>query len=452
MLNKSMIRCLFTIWFATLALFVSAADFEAGVAKACITPSYDIWMSGYASRDKPSQGKLHDLNAKALTLKDKDGNCAVLLTADLIGVSADLSDRVAQRVKKLTGIEREAIMVSASHTHSGPVLRNNLETMYDLPPEEWDKITRYTKELEDNMVKVICQSVENLQPASLYRGNGEAHFAVNRREYTLDGVKIGVNPIGPLDNDVPVMKVVDQSGSIMAIVFGYACHNTTLSIFKLSGDYAGFAQYEIEKNHPEAIAMFFIGCGADANPNPRRELEHARNYGKQLSDSVDRVLNGFMREIKGSIKTSFTTVPLPLTPAPTRAQLEEQAKDEYIYIVRRAKSLLKQLDKDGSLPETYPYSLQLWSIGNDFRWLAMAGEVVVDYSLLFKHLYGKDDIWVTGYANDVFAYIPSLRVLREGGYEANESMIYYGLHGPWKPEIEKIIVDTVAQLADEIDS
>ncbi|MBN2328038.1 MAG: neutral/alkaline non-lysosomal ceramidase N-terminal domain-containing protein [Candidatus Omnitrophica bacterium] len=447
----------FVLWMIGIGLLAAypvfaEAEHQAGVAKVCITPEGSIWMSGYAARDKPSDGKLHDLYAKALALKDEEGNCIVLLTTDLIGLSKEISGRVAGRVKEKTGLDRSALMLTSSHTHSGPVLRSNLETMYDLPEEQWDRITAYTQKLEDQLVEVICDAVENLGPAEIYRGCGSAGFAVNRRQYTLGGVVIGVNPIGPVDHDVPVLKVENGQGEIIAIVFGYACHNTTLSVYQINGDYAGFAQAYLEESRPNAAAMFFIGCGADANPNPRREIEHAKAHGRELSAAVEKVLREPMEKVKGSIQCEFRTVDLPLTPAPTREQLEEQAQDQNVYIQRRAQSLLDQFEKQGSLPESYPYVIQAWQIGDDFLWLGLAGEVVVDYALLFKHLYGRGNTWVTGYANDVFAYVPSLRVLREGGYESDTSMIYYGLYGPWRTDVEKVIVSTVQSMIEDMQS
>ncbi len=302
------------------------------------------------------------------------------------------------------------------------------------------------KELETKLVQVISNSLENLEPARLFHGHGTADFAMNRRQYNLDGISIGHNPIGPVDHDVPVMKVAGEDGKMKAIVFGYACHNTTLSFYKFCGDYAGFAQHDLEKEYPGTIAMFWSGCGADQNPDPRRELQHAIDHGEELSQAVQTVLNGSMKEIGGPIQTEFSKTDIPLTPAPTREQLEKDIQTDNRYIQSRAQKLLKTLDEKGKIPETYPYPLQVWRFSDDLLWIAMAGEVVVDYSLRLKHELGAENTWVIAYANDVFAYIPSLRVLREGGYEADTSMIYYGLHGPWKPQVEKLIVNEIHRL------
>src|SRR5450759_3419782 len=104
-------------------------------------------------------------------------------------------------------------------------------------------------------------------------------------------------------------------------------------------------------------------------------------------------------------------------------------RDRDRYIAGRAKLLLKQIEEQGSLRQTYPYPVQAWQLGTDLTWVALGGEVVVDYSLRLKRELGP--VWVAGYANDVMAYIPSLRVLKEGGYEGGGAMVYYGLPTVW---------------------
>lgn len=450
-MSKSIFFLLSTLLLSSATFAIGETTMLAGVSKAVITPSESIWMSGYASRDKPSEGKVHDLYAKALALKDSNGNRAVLLTTDIIGLPADMTERIVEAVENKTGLPRSAVLLTSSHTHSGPVIGKNLDTMYDLDEEQQQRVVRYAEDLEKKLIEVICDSLEKMQPAQLYTGTGSAKFAINRRQYNLDGISIGHNPIGPVDHDVPVLKVVGEEDNLLAVVFGYACHNTTLSFYQLCGDYAGFAQEYLEKVHPDTVAMFFSGCGGDANPNPRRELSHAEMHGLELAGAVNEVLSASMKEVEGTIRHAYTEIDLPLTPAPTRQELETQAKDANKYIRMRAEHLLKELDEEGSIPETYAYPIQVWSIGDDFKAIALAGEVVVDYALRFKHEFG-DDTWVIAYANDVFAYIPSLRILREGGYEADTSMIYYGLHGPWAPQVEEIIVKKVHELVDETSS
>jgi hypothetical protein len=105
------------------------------------------------------------------------------------------------------------------------------------------------------------------------------------------------------------------------------------------------------------------------------------------------------------------------------------------------------MEKQGSLRKTYPYPVQVWQVGNDLKLVTLGGEVVVDYSLRLKRELGQGRTWVMGYANDVMAYIPSLRVLKEGGYEGGGAMVYYGLPTVWAPRVEEHILATVREQA-----
>jgi hypothetical protein len=246
-----------------------------------------------------------------------------------------------------------------------------------------------------------------------------------------------------VDHDVPVLKVSRDDGSLKAVAFGYACHNTTLSHYDFCGDYAGFAQAHIEEKTPGATALFTEGCGADSNPLPRGNVELAMKYGEELGDAVLNILTNHMSVVDEPIRVAYREIPLTLSAPPSREEIERQRDDPDKYIRRRAKRLLTVLEEKGRLETSYPYPLQIWRFGQGLEMIALGGEVVVDYSLRLKHEIGRENLWVIGYANDLMAYIPSLRVLREGGYEGETAMVYYGFHGPWSPEIEESIVSAV---------
>lgn len=424
---------------------------KAGVAVKVITPEEPLWMAGYSARTKPAEGKVHELYIKALALEDPAGGKLVLLTSDLIGLPRSLSDKVAQEVQKRTGLPRERLLMNSSHTHCGPALRDNLTDMYPFSPEMAKKIDAYTEQLGGRMVDVIGAALNDLKPARLTHGRGTARFAVNRREPTPNGIINGRNPEGPVDHDVPVLKVEAADGTLRAVVFGYACHNTTLSFYQWCGDYAGFAQAYLEEKHPGAVALFWIGCGGDANPLPRGSLEHARKYGRELAEAVEAVLadkNG--SPVQGAWAARYAQISLPLEKLPTKEQLAAGLLSKELAVKNRAARLLKALENDGKLDDHYPhYPVQVWRLG-DLAWIALGGEVVIDYNLrLKKERAGAATLWVAGYCNDVMAYIPSARVLKEGGYEADSSMIYYGFPTRWSPAIEDKIVAKVHELVKE---
>ena len=423
--------------------------FKAGVATKVITPEKPMWMAGYGARNKPAEGKQHELHAKAVCLEDATGKRLVLVTTDLIGIPRQLGAEVAAEAEKKFGIKRDELMLTASHTHCGPVIRDNLADMYPLSAEEADKVAAYTKKLKGDLVEVIGAAVKALEPTNLKFAHGKASFAMNRREPTEKGIINGKHPTGPVDHTVPVLIVEGKDGKVRAVVFGYACHNTTLSFYDWCGDYAGFAQLGIEAAFPGATAMFWTGCGADANPQPRGKLELCEQHGKELADAVIATVKGETKPITGKFTAKYETVALKLDPMLTKAQLTADALSKTYAVQKRAERLLKELDANGKLADTYPhYPVQTWTLGEQIHWVSLGGEVVIDYAVrLKKELPATRTLWVTGYANDVMAYIPSARVLKEGGYEAHSSQIYYGMPGLWSPAIEEVIITKVKQQA-----
>ncbi len=434
----------------SLAAAEHKGDYKAGIGRIIITPDKAIYLSGYAARTHASEGVLHDLWAKALAIEDSKGSRVVIVTTDLIGIPRSVADIVSARVQKQYGLDRARLLLNASHTHTGPMVGRNLDILFDLTPAERVVIDEYTTRLTDNLVAVVGAALGDLAPANLSFGNGEAGFAINRRQNTQQGVQIGANTAGPTDHDVPVLRVTGPNGKLRAILFGYACHNTTLTggFYKISGDYAGFAQIDLEKAHPNTTAMFMALCGADQNPNPRSTQELAEKHGATLAGEVDRVLGGKLERVRGPIRPVFQTVELSFAPH-TREKFETRANDKDVWIVRNAKAMLKTYD-DGQPIRHYSYPVAAVQFGKDLTVLALGGEVVVDYALRVKKTYGSKHIIVAGYSNDVMSYIPSLRVLKEGGYEADTSMIYYGMPGPYDEDVEERIFSAIAQVMKRV--
>jgi len=427
-----------------------AADFQAGVARVKITPPQPFWMSGYAARTHPSDGLYQDLWAKALALRDWDGGQVVLVTTDLIGLPRAISDEVADRVLSRFRIERRQLVLSSSHTHCGPAVRKNLAVLYDFSEEERKRVDAYGAALVDELVLVVGKALEDLAPAQLSTGHGSVGFAVNRRGFTADGVRIGVNPEGPVDHDVPVLKVVGEDGSLRAVLFGYACHNTTLGgdFYRIGGDYAGFAQAEVERALPGATALFVMLCGGDQNPNPRGTLEHARQYGQALAAEVFRLARTDLLPVRPPIRTAHEVVALEFAPH-TRATFEQEAAGADVFRQRRARLMLAAYDEGRPVRET-PYPAQAVRFGRDLTLLALGGEVVVDYALRAKRELAGENLVVAAYCHDVMCYIPSRRVLLEGGYEAVDNMIYYGQPGPFTEAVEETVFAALRRVAERV--
>ncbi len=434
------------------ALELAAADpaLQAGVSRIKITPPGAFWMSGYAARKHPSEGVLADLWAKALALRDPAGQTAVIVTTDLIGLPGHISADVMARVKERFGLDRSQVLLNSSHTHSGPAVGRNLSVMFDFNAVEAGRVEAYSTQLTSDLVTIIGEALKDVGPAQVTVGHGRAGFAINRREPTTQGVRIGVNTAGPVDHDVPVLKVTAPDGRLRAVLFGYACHNTTLGgdFYQINGDYAGFAQAEFETAHPGATALFLMLCGGDQNPNPRGTVDHARRYGSELATEVARVVAGALQPVRPPIRTASSSVNLEFAPH-TRETFEQEAKDPDVFRQRRAKLMLEAYDR-GAPVRHVAFPLQAIRFNGDLTLLALGGEVVVGYGLRAKKTYPKENLVVSGYCHDVMCYIPTRRVLEEGGYEPVTSMIYYGQPGPFTADVEETIFTGIDQLMQQV--
>ena len=430
----------------SLAIENTPPDWKVGLARKDITPKEPIWLAGYSSRNKPSEGLLMPLYANALAIEDGQGHRALLITADVIGFRKEVAEAAARGIMEKTGLIREQILFNWSHTHTGPVIGFQGSAGYSMGEEEQKVVDAYTRWLITQYADLAVEAFDNAKPSRLSWGVGVVHFPMNRREFTDTGVRLGVNPRGYADRSVPILTVSDENGALRAVLFGCACHNTTLTgqHYMISGDYAGYARAYVEEKLSGVQALFMIGCGGDANPYPRGEIEHAQQHGQELGAEVCRVVSGQLRSVSGPLKTAFAEVDLPLLPPPDREKLEAMVKGPS-YASGTAKRMLEMIERGESPPSHYKAPIAVWQFGSDLTVVAISGEVVSDYVPLVENEIGHLRLWVAGYCNEVFGYLPSAKVIREGGYETRG----VGTLGFFAPEAEKVVVETIRKLAEQ---
>lgn len=425
---------------------------KAGIAETVITPEGTQWLAGYGSK-RPAAGKRHDVWVKALALEDAKGRRAVLVTSDLVGISKGMNDRVSAAAKQRFGLERSQLVLTYSHNHCSPVTTDVLPDYYPLEPADWKQVDAYTTDLEARVLKTVGEALSRLKPARLFTGEGEAPFAANRRnnkEAEVPALLAAGKPLqGPVDHSVPLLVVRDPDNRLRALIFGYACHPTTLSDDQWCGDYPGYAMLELQRRHPGAAALFWTGCGGDQNPLPRRTVELCEKYGRQLADGVDAALAGTLTPVAPELRTAHQFVTLNFDRRPTRAELEADTKSTNPVRARWAKRVLPLVDAGKPFPDHVEYGVSVWRLGKDQLWVALGGEAVVDYSLRFKREYGPRT-WVAGYAHDMVGYVPSRRVWKEGGYEAEFIYEYGWLAYRWTEDTEDRIAAAVEQLVKKV--
>jgi hypothetical protein len=423
--------------FVMNSLAAREPSYQVGVARIDITPAHPIRLSGYAVRKSESIGVAQRLWVKALAIGSNQEGPALLITVDNTGVPAHIHDEVVKRLQK-QNIKPERITICSTHTHTAPYLDGYLPTLFGepLPVAHQLHVASYTAQLTDAIEKVALVALKNRKPSQLSWARGQAGFAANRRTKG-----------GPVDHDLPLLAVSDAKGKLRAMLLNYACHCTTLGgeFNQVCGDWAGYAQEFLEHEHPGAMVLVAIGCGADANPQPRSGLDLAKQHGNEIATNVNQLLARTLTPIRGKLECRAKHIEVPFDSLPTRAEWDSRAKQKD-YVGYHARWNLAKLDRGESLPTKLPYLVQTWNFGDDLAMLFLPGEVVVDYSLRLKKEFDPGRLWVNAYANDVPCYIPSERILTEGGYEGGGAMTYYGWPSRIAPGVENLIVHTIHEL------
>ena len=432
------------VWWLAIVLsltsHLTAAEtlYQVGIGRADITPDFPVRLSGFGMRREEATAVRQSLWAKAMAFRRHDGSFDLLVTVDNLGVSDAIRQRLKDRlVKRQKAVA--SITIAASHTHSAPMLDGVCPTLFGepIPKPHLANIQRYTKLFEEGLIQAAVEAIEDCQAARLESLVTQATFATNRR-----------TPGGPVDHDLPVLLVRRPDGQPRAIFTSYACHCVTLSDNQISGDWAGYAQESIERSFPGILAMVAIGCGADANPSSAvtgDRFDEAQKQGLEIADAIRAALIGTAARVEGELSIEERTVELPLQTLPPRATWEQLAQRSDP-IGHHARVQLSKIDQGQPLIEAVPYRIVCWRFGESLAWLFLPGEVVVDYATRWKQQYDAERLWVHGYSNDSPGYVPSERILREGGYEGGGAMIYYDIPMPYAAGLEDKIIQAANQM------
>ncbi|MCD6231294.1 neutral/alkaline non-lysosomal ceramidase N-terminal domain-containing protein [Candidatus Aerophobetes bacterium] len=431
--------------------------FLAGAAKVNITPPVGAPLSGYTVRKDVSQGIHDDLYAKALVL-DNGEKVLAIVTTDLLGFYDNFVDKVRNLIKKQTGIDKNNILISATHTHSAP------DTLYGLysqgrSSDSWMDV------LAQKIAGCVYMAWRNRKEARIGTGKGSVQIGVNRR-----------NPDGkPIDPEVGVLRVDDIEGNLMAVVINYTCHAVVLGPDNLliSADYPGYTMRMIEKLKGEnVVAMFTNGAEGDINTGhsadisgiggciPGRTFERAEKLGNILGGEVLKVLEQIKVSPKVHLDVKKKIVELPLKTLPSLEEAEKELKKKASTLnklkkasreeITRAKiekfyaeitlSMVREIE-DLGLRKTMKAEIQAMRL-NDTILIAFPGELFVEIGLEIKKDSDFKNTFIVGLANGEIGYIPTHQAFVEGGYES--------ISTKFTGEAENIIKDTVLKLIKEI--
>lgn len=451
------------------------ASWMAGAARRTITPDGPIWLAGFGVRTRPSEGVLHDIHANAFLLQASTGRPFLIISADILGFSPAMCRRIRRQISEARGLRPIEIFITATHNHSCPVNTGVIPIIYNLSEAESARIDRYTEWMLAQIVEASLEALDNRFSAAVEFGQGFAGFGVNRRR-----VRPGCRDLpGPVDPDVPVLMIKERAGQLRGLIYGYACHTTSLSGYLISADFPGFTREAIESAHPGLISAFIPGCAGDINPLPRGSIDRAEAHGKILADAVLDVTGDLNTALPASLECRSAQVFLPYSTLPTHEELRDQLNgthsvekwmEHFMHIIppqfrlsesearsvaetlaaNERKSLmiqLAQLERNGSLPSGCNLAIGHARLGGLLNWFHLGGEPVVDYALALKKKYGASGTWVSGYFDDLLCYVPSERVLEEGDYEGRDGMREYGHPAAFAAGIEHRIITAIEEIS-----
>jgi len=259
------------------------------------------------------------------------------------------------------------------------------------------------------------------------------------------------HPDGPVDHALPMLTVTSAAGKLRALFLNYACHGTTYGpeFNKIHGDWPGVAAQMIEAKHPGCVAIVALGCGGDANPEPRgatKGFEMVNRHGAAVAREVVRLLNNTnMISLKTAPTCRCKRITLPLDHVPDRAELQQRLNrgPNAAYFAR---TLIGRLGRGETIPASFSYPVQVWRFGDDPSMVFLAGEVVSGYSPRLKREADNQHPWVNAYSNDDPCYIPTRKMILEGGYEVVQSMDSFAKASHLSPRVEDMIIEAVQSL------
>lgn len=463
--------------FGYMATADGTTPWRAGTADRIITPDESMWMAGFGGRDKPSEGVHQDLQAKAIVLEDDRGTRVAIVSLEILFVGRSLRQAVVERCKDAYDLDPSHILLNASHTHQGPVTRTstveetdeNGETKlvpkqdgsvnfipiekYQLESKYREQTVRYGEFLEDTVVGLVGEAIEGLAPAELEYGKGHCGSAMSRRRPYEDGIAFRPYSFGPKDHEVPVLAVSDPNAeggeAIRALLFGYACHTTVQFLYEFSGDWAGYTQRMLEHRFPNATAIFLMGCGGDQKAYPQREQRFTEGHAQGVALAVEGALESVLYPVRGPLTAVYEEIGIPFEGPPSDEEIQALCESDDPTEQWRGNHLQQVREREGEIPTRYPYAMQTIGFGTDLTMLALAGEVLAGYSTRLKEeLDGH--VWVSGYSNNAFTYVPTRRAIAEGGYEGERIIGHTTLPGKWEPDLEERIVEASHALVDRV--
>jgi hypothetical protein len=411
-----------------------------GSASAEITPDWPLTLAGFAARTGPSQGVSQPLRVRVSVLESTGDNGqvrrAVVAVADMLWWGPHQVPTLRAEIAAVTGAPEANILLSATHTHSGPQASTRASATIGVADP------RFLDLLRAQTLAAATEAAANLEPVTVSRFRGTHSLGFNRR--------YDFNPDGPEDPALTVLRFDRPDGQPAALWVHYTCHPVITQEPLVSGEFCGVAMDRLEARLG-ATALYLQGCCGDINPRMGDEKRTVRGtnadverIGGELADAVESLLaSGNPEPLDPTpIMAVHRDLDLPFAALPTEGELRAQAGEPGVY-GELARALL---DHPEWLAPSIPLHMQRLDVADGLSLLAMNGEVVVEYGIRIREA-SAGAVLPMGYANGMTGYVPTARIIAEGGYEAGEARPYFLLPAPFDPAVEAVMDEAIGRLA-----
>jgi Neutral/alkaline non-lysosomal ceramidase. len=419
-----------------------------GIDKRLITPEPGICLVGFEVTERKVVNVHDDLYVTTMVLQ-QGSKKAVIICADVLGLGEILVSDIKSDINKRFGFSEDEILLSYSHTHSGPMLHENIS------PVMGEINSEYLKFFLECILCSVASSLSNMEDVDIYTGRTVCDIGINRRRIVDGKSQFAPNEWGAIDKEVLVAKFV-KDDIVKAVVYNYACHPSILNSTWVTADYPGKAREIIEDSCGNDVKVFFLqGCCGNIRARTmeggefrRGSMDDIEKFGEILGQAVADVCKGKMKKMRPDLYTSITKVILPLNEIRSKNEYEDLLLDERFRVRVWAEKVLAGYN---NLSNQIPYSIQKFSVGEGFHIIGMEGEVSIEYGIRIKQALINDFVMTAGYCNWVMGYIPTKKMLGEGGYEPEDSIYYYMLPCQFHESVEEIINDALDTIFESIE-
>jgi tetratricopeptide (TPR) repeat protein len=408
-------------------------DFRASFSELNITPRINDesprFLQGFAGPPRRVSSVLSPLMMQLLLLEDADGTRILFVTADLFGFDPSMVSAVREEASRF-GIRAEGIFMNASHTHYAPGTLS--------------RIAQVMGPYQDSYAQMISQAIcgrlpfldANLEECSLHLGKAEARVGVSRRRKAEGRVIFAPNHEDFYDKATPILLIGFEEGDRKVVLVNHGCHPTGLGAEdRISSDYPGYMRSTLVSRGLASGVMFLQGglgsskesVGKDDKIRFCDSVAGAEENGRALAGAVERGLKGDLVKVEGPAFCLKRQVALPLSPLQSMPDLNRiKGSAQVNPLIREwAEAIVKQYPR-GAYPSHTPMDVHLISLGKEVTLIGLPGEPVAELARELRAMTGHaDGTFISGCTNGLLGYLPTDRMIGEGGYEAESSHFVY---------------------------